>query len=551
MKNIAKIATLILVINTAVFALPMGDPRTPDEETLSKIEVPIEQGKHEISLHTFMGASKINYPDVGGTKFSPGFGAGFSYSYFFLPKWSFLLGGGIQLFNNRGTNVDKDFSSDKFGPLETNDTPVDGHDKVLLYYDFLGYSETQWSLMFTIPLMFQYQSNESRNKALYYALGVKLGMPFAGSYEGKVESAKVCGYYPTLWGDPTPGYNFNNCITPGDGYYDEYQNSGFGDFGKVSARQKMKLGTAFFASGEAGVKWRIYNKLAVYTGFWLDYALNDVAMEAINAPFTWTPTQGNSEDKVTPKADIAFGSRANGAAFPLALGFTVRFAFGAGRHQLEPDSLKWLREISYRDSLLAYYMGENALLLDSLRKCQGVCAAADIDSTEFNKRLEELERARLAMLEAARQDSIARAEELARQRAGRLEEFRRKLAMIANGLDNYKVTQTVPSDNAKEKLDIAAELMVDYPDLKLRLVGHTCDKGTHEANVRYGIQRAESAKNYMIGIKNIDPSRVEFDTKAELEPIVPNISEDNRRKNRRVQIIIIEGAEHIEQETKK
>ena len=580
----SKILFILLIGGAGVqttFALPVGDPRIPDMESLSRMETPVEQGVHELSLHAFMGASRINYPDPGGTQFSPGFGAGLSYNFFFLPKWSLLVGGGIQLFNNRGTDVNADFSSDANGPVygsDVNDFADGGSDPLYLYYEFNNYKETQWSLMFMIPVMVQFQSNEYRNRAFYYALGMKLGFPFAGTYQGKTAQGRVCGYYPNIFGPldddaAKRSITFEECNADiGKGLGDGYEDLGFGDFGSVDSRSKLKLGSAFFAAAEAGVKWRLYNKLAVYTGFWLDWGLNDVAIAAVSKhPFTWTPQKERPEGSVTPAADVAFRSRTYGRAFPLALGFTVRLSLGGGSHHPIVDSLRWIRQINELDSLLALCNARKAKLeADSLAQANAIaflndkadalldslldCRSKDMDREALRrqidslareaeaKRLADLERARLAALERARLDSLEWAAQLQRDKAARLADFRAKLNSLMNGLDDYNITQTVPSEAAKKKLNIAAELMLDYPDLKLKIVGHTCDRGTHEANVRFGQQRAESARNYLIA-KGIAANRLEVSSKAELEPVMPNTAEDNRRKNRRVQIIILEGAQ--------
>jgi len=584
-SKILGILPILGILVQTIYALPVGDPRTPDHEALSRMDTPVEQGIHELSLHAFMGASKINYPDIGGTMFSPGFGAGFSYNFFFTPKWSILLGGGIQLFNNRGTDVNAEFTSDKDGPVygsDVNDFSDDGNDPVYLYYEFNDYKETQWSLMFMIPVMVQYQSNEYRNKAFYYAAGLKLGFPFAGAYHGKTSQGRLCGYYPSIWGalddNEKRAISFEDCNNTYFGSVNKSEDMGFGDFGSVESHSKLKLGSAFFAAAEAGIKWRLYNKLAVYTGFWLDWGLNDVAIAAVSKhPFTWTPTKEKPEGAETPAADIAFRSRTSGKAIPMSLGFTIRFALGGGSHHPVVDSLRWIRRINELDSLLALCNARKAKLeADSLAAANAIaflndkaeafldslleCRSKDTDREKLRqqmdslareaeaKRLADLERARLAALERARLDSIEWAAQLQRDKAARLADFRNKLNSLMNGLDDYNITQTVPSEAARKKLNIAAELMMDYPDLKLKLVGHTCDRGTHEANLRFGQQRAESAKNYLI-TKGIAPNRLETSSKAELEPVMPNTTEDNRRKNRRVQIIILEGAQ-LEKEAK-
>jgi outer membrane protein OmpA-like peptidoglycan-associated protein len=558
------------LLATSLFALPVGDPRTPDSKALAEANIHVEQGVHEISLHTFMGASKIDYPGLGGTKYSPGFGAAFSYSFFFTPRWGFLVGGGLQLFNNRGTFVEMK----PYGLEFTDDHPDFGNDRVELYYELFGYSETQWSMMFMIPTMLQYMSNESRNKAFYYALGAKIGIPFAGNYEGRVDGARLCGYYPRFVGPSPPDYNFAAC------WADDTRNLkdpsvGFGEFGDAISNSRLKLSTAFFAAAELGVKWRLYNKLAVYTGFWLDWALNDVAIRSINdRPFKWTPIL-DSGDPLTPNADIEFYSRTTGKAVPVSMGFTVRFAFGATTHHPVPDSLRWIKEVFKRDSLLEIRdsviekmvldsiraANENEFskakidaLLDSLVHCRRACMIDMISRMEMDRKADSLARIseieRLAKIEAerqfallkAREDSLARAAQLETEKEARLADFRRRLFTLESGLDNYSITQTVPSENARVRLDSAAVLMRDYPDLRLRIIGHTCDRGTYEANVRLGMQRAQSAINYLVMNKGISSDRLQAQSRAGLEPMVPNTNEQNRRQNRRIQIIVVEGA---------
>jgi len=558
-----KTLLYITILATSLHALPVGDPRTP-ETSESSADIKVEQGTHEISLHAFLGASKINYPDMSGTQFSPGFGAGFSYSYFFTPRWSFLLGGGLALFNNRGTDVNGYFTS---SVDDANDYDDGGSDRVIVFGEFRGYVETQWSMMVTIPLMFQYQSNESRNKAFYYAIGAKIGIPFAGSYKGTVENAALCGYYPGPWGEPPTGFNYNACQNNGFGV--GYEDIGFGNYGAVSSYEKLKFSTAAFAAVEAGVKWRLYNKLAVYTGFWMDWAVNDVAIAQVtNQPFTWKSNPCYEGDPNTPCGSVTFRSRTEGRAIPVSMGFALRFSFGAGSHYEVADSIRWIREVIYRDSLLDGALARIDQLTAEKNSCEDSLAmlkhrtealiAADsdreamlrrFDSLEVERRA-EMERARLAMLEKARLDSIENYKRLEASRSARLAEYRVRLNLIANGLDDYNVTQTVPSSRAQEKLDTAAVLLQDYPDLRIRITGHTCDKGTNDGNIRIGAQRAQSAKNYLVNTKGIRQNRIEIATKADSEPVVPNTSEENRRKNRRVQIEIIDGTDKIEQEAK-
>jgi len=570
MKQIITICCVFL-LSVSAFALSIGDPRIPDEEIITAKKTQVEQGKHELSLHTFAGASKIDYPDLDGIKWSPGFGAAITYNFFFLPRWSFLVGGGLQLFNNRGSAVDTS------GYMQTSDH-IDAQTSkdVRLYYNFKDYSENQWSLMFMIPVMFQYTSNESNNMAFYYALGAKLGIPFAGAYEGKAGTTQICGWYGA--NVPPAGYSFDQCYDQSGQYPGIVsEQSGFGDFGKVSSHSRLKLGPAFFAAAEAGIKWRLYNKFAIYTGFWLDWALNDVAIAAVsNEPFTWTPKSGNPDPRPTygdpPWATIDFNSRTrNYKAIPVSMGVTVRFSLGEGSLYPDVDSLRWLKRLYSSDSMLElrnedlarirkdslravdsieYLNFKVDALLDSVEYCRRSCMISGLSKVEQARILDSLagedekrrQAANLTAIEKARRDSIENYRRLEEERETRITEFRKKLNSANNGLDNYGVTQMIPSDSAKERLDTAAGLLRDYPDLRLRIIGHSCDLGNHETSMMSGSQRAESARNYLVNVKGVNASRLDIQSRADREPVVPNKDEESRRKNRRIQLEIIEGA---------
>ena len=83
-----------------------------------------------------------------------------------------------------------------------------------------------------------------------------------------------------------------------------------------------------------------------------------------------------------------------------------------------------------------------------------------------------------------------------------------------------------------------------YLPNRVRIEGHTCDLPIHTArypsNWELSAQRAINVLTYLVR-KGIDPSRLSAVGYADTRPIVPNIDEEHRRKNRRVDIVI-EGA---------
>lgn len=85
------------------------------------------------------------------------------------------------------------------------------------------------------------------------------------------------------------------------------------------------------------------------------------------------------------------------------------------------------------------------------------------------------------------------------------------------------------------ELDQVAEILEMNPHLRVKFVGHTCDIGTREYNLKLSHRRADAVRQYMID-KGISPRRLESEGMGFSEPLVPNTSEKNRVMNRRTEI---------------
>lgn len=69
------------------------------------------------------------------------------------------------------------------------------------------------------------------------------------------------------------------------------------------------------------------------------------------------------------------------------------------------------------------------------------------------------------------------------------------------------------------------------------VTGHTDDDATAEHNIKLGLKRAEIIKNLLIA-RGIKASRIKTRSKGEENPIAPNDTEENRKLNRRVEVVI-------------
>ncbi len=89
------------------------------------------------------------------------------------------------------------------------------------------------------------------------------------------------------------------------------------------------------------------------------------------------------------------------------------------------------------------------------------------------------------------------------------------------------------------ELQRVIEFLKSNPNISIEIRGHTCNIGKVTDNQILSENRAQSVENYLIskGIEAYRLSTVGFGLKY---PYVPNTSEENRRKNRRVEFVIID-----------
>ena len=118
------------------------------------------------------------------------------------------------------------------------------------------------------------------------------------------------------------------------------------------------------------------------------------------------------------------------------------------------------------------------------------------------------------------------------------EERKNAILKIENIVINcYPFDTTTLTQNQKSKLDTIADILIHYPDIKVLIIGHTCEVGTENINLKKGLKRAEAGKEYLME-KGIASERILVETKGEKQPLVPDISCENRKQNRRITFVI-------------
>lgn len=89
-------------------------------------------------------------------------------------------------------------------------------------------------------------------------------------------------------------------------------------------------------------------------------------------------------------------------------------------------------------------------------------------------------------------------------------------------------------------LDQAAEVLAEFPGVKVEIVGHTDNVGTEEFNLDLSRKRAEAVKDYLVG-KGVDADRITTEGRGPNAPIADNATEEGRAQNRRIEFKITEN----------
>ena len=102
----------------------------------------------------------------------------------------------------------------------------------------------------------------------------------------------------------------------------------------------------------------------------------------------------------------------------------------------------------------------------------------------------------------------------------------------------FDVNEATIKSNSMPQVQEVAEAMKRYPDMQLEIRGHTDDQGSDDYNQKLSERRAKAVAEALI---DMGVSRLRLAVKGfgESRPLVPNDSDENRRKNRRTEFVIL------------
>lgn len=98
--------------------------------------------------------------------------------------------------------------------------------------------------------------------------------------------------------------------------------------------------------------------------------------------------------------------------------------------------------------------------------------------------------------------------------------------------------------DSRAVLDDKLRVLNANPSLRIRIDGHTDERGTDQYNLALGRRRADQAKRYLID-RGIDASRIETTSYGRERPAVQGSNEDAWSQNRRGEFQIVAGGAEL------
>ncbi|HIO72994.1 MAG TPA: OmpA family protein, partial [Flavobacteriales bacterium] len=115
-----------------------------------------------------------------------------------------------------------------------------------------------------------------------------------------------------------------------------------------------------------------------------------------------------------------------------------------------------------------------------------------------------------------------------------------ELFQVNNILFKLASAQLEISDKSKKQLDAVIKQLETAPGFKIRIAGHTDDRGKEKYNLELSLKRANFIAEY-VESKGISSDNLVVEGYGSDRPLASNSTEDGRSKNRRVEVTLFEN----------
>jgi len=162
--------------------------------------------------------------------------------------------------------------------------------------------------------------------------------------------------------------------------------------------------------------------------------------------------------------------------------------------------------------------------------------ANQVEINDLNRSNEELH-ARLETISETAQEALSRAESAGKLASGKL----LYEATLADESVHFAYNRSDLSALATEALDaFALRMKEENKNIYIEIQGHTDSLGSEAFNLKLGAYRATAVMSYLHERHNIPLHRMSIFSYGESRPIADNKTPDNRAKNRRVLLVVLE-----------
>ena len=163
-----------------------------------------------------------------------------------------------------------------------------------------------------------------------------------------------------------------------------------------------------------------------------------------------------------------------------------------------------------------------------------------IRAAEEKRRADSIAAAQAAAAEAARrarEDSIRNADAAAAAEAS-------SVRAILLTVINFDYDKSDLRDDARAALDAKVPVLMSNPAVRIRIAGHTDERGSTEYNLALGQRRATAAKAYLTQ-KGVPEDRIETVSFGEERPVAQGTDEAAYAQNRRDEFEITTGGDRL------
>ena len=120
----------------------------------------------------------------------------------------------------------------------------------------------------------------------------------------------------------------------------------------------------------------------------------------------------------------------------------------------------------------------------------------------------------------------------------KLKPLKAKTKLVLNDI-TFESNSAELNVSSFEELNRVVKLLIDNPDINIEIAAHTDDVGSNAYNEKLSGKRAQSVVDYLVNNK-LPVERLIAKGYGETVPLVENSSDENRAKNRRVELKIVD-----------